>query len=150
MRKGIEGLFTSINALIKERELNNHVSMSVKEISEAVKKEVDIFSAETGWYIDQSIKAAVVTALSQNGYRSVIKGEGYFVNPHIADNPEYLKRLFNNAALDKSQKEQIVQMLHGRMQETGIEGQLSFDFTGRIHEDITEQKLLELLKQDSE
>lgn len=147
--RSIEGVYTAISELIAEREGEDRICIDSEELIEAVKDEVNVFSADLDWYVHFALRAAVQIGLWQAGYRSVVKGKGLFINPQNTKKPEYLARLFNNAKLSEAQQRSVVEMLTGCIKEAGIEGQLSFDFTGKIHEDITEAQLLEMLRRDA-
>ena len=146
----IEGLYTAITSIIKEREDENRLAMDVDDIVEAVKEEVDVYSASLDWYIRFALRAAVEVGLYSNGYRSVVKGEGMFVKPSNCDNPAYLARLFNNARLSEEQKKRVVAMMKKAITDAGVEGQLIFDFEEEtIVEEITEKQLLKMLEMDA-
>ena len=148
--RGIEGLYAAISAIISEREEENRLALNVSDIVDEVKKEVDVYSASIDWYIWFALRSAVEVGLYQRGYRSVVKGKGLFVNLDNCEKPEYLARMFNNAKLSESQKETVVNLIKKQIKTAGCEGQLSFDINGTIIEDITEEKLLEMLEADAE
>lgn len=148
--QNIEGLYTALNALIKQKEEEGRLAVSADDLIEEVKEEVDVYSASLDWYIKFALRAAVQISLWQSGYRSVIKGNGMFVNLQNCTKPEYLSRLFNNARLSERQKQQVVNMIKRRISELGMPGQMSMDFeTGMITEDITEEQLMAMLIEDA-
>lgn len=149
--KSIEGLYTAINATITQMEMEDHAVLKAETLIDAVKEQVDVYSATLDWYIRFALRAAVEVGLYQNGYKSVIKGKGLFVNPTLCKKPEYLARLFNNAKLTELQKKQAVDAIMGSIKASGCEGQLSMDFsTGLLSEDITEPQLLEMLEREAD
>lgn len=148
--QNIEGLYTALNALIKQKEEEGRLAVSADDLIEEVKEEVDVYSASLDWYIKFALRAAAQISLWQSGYRSVIKGNGMFVNLQNCTKPEYLSRLFNNAKLSERQKQQVVNMIKRRISELGMPGQMSMDFeTGMITEDITEEQLMAMLIEDA-
>lgn len=148
--QNIEGLYSALSALINQREEEGRMAMSADDLIKNVKEEVDVYSASLDWYIKFALRAAVEVVLYQKGYRSVIKGNGMFVNVQNCTKPEYLARLFNNAKLSERQKEQVVNMLKRRINEVGISGQMSMDlYNGTIVEDITEEQLMAMLINDA-
>ena len=148
--QNITGLYTALNALIRQEEDEKKIAIDKSSLVEKVQNEVDVHSASLDWFINMALSAAAEVALYQNGYRSVVKGKGLFVNPEHSENPAYWSRLFNNAKLTELQKKQVVEMLAKGMKNKGIEGQLSIDFsTGMIVEDVTESQLIEMLRQDA-
>ena len=149
MRK-IDNLYGAINALIRIKESENRVAIDVNDLKNAVKEEVDVYSATLDWYVDKVLSQAIEIVLNQNGYRSVVRGNGIFVNPDNCSKPEYISRLFNNAKLSELEKQQIVNMMKQSIKTAGIQGQLRFDFeTGMILEDITEEDLVRMLLEDA-
>lgn len=147
----IDGLYTEINAIIHEKEEQKRLAISVdqmvKELMASVN--IDVHSASMDWYIETALKSAISTVLNQNGYRSVIKGDGLFINPDICLKKEYMARLINNVMLEENQKKQIEDMLMKKA-ESGIPGQLCFDpETGSIVEEITLEELVSMLKKDA-
>ena len=148
--KNIEGLYTALNAIIKSKEEEERLAIDVQTLVEEVKEEVDVHSASLDWYIQFALKSAAEVALWQNGYRSVVKGNGLFINADHCTNKAYISRLFNNAKLSELQKKRITDYLTKKITELGFNGQLSFDFeTGTIVEDITTAELLEMLMKDA-
>lgn len=151
--KGVEGLYTAIGAIINQKEDESRLAVDVNNIIDDVKNEVNVYSAQLEWYIQFALRAAVEVVLYQKGYRSVVKGEGVFVNLQNCKKPEYLARMFNNAKLSEAQKQKVVARITKAIQEASIEGQLSFDFSGEngtIVEEITEQRLIEMLRADAD
>ena len=148
--QNIEGLYTALNALITQRESENRAAISVDDMIEAVKKEVDVYSASLDWYIRFALRAAADSALYQRGYRSVVHGEGLFVNYENCIKPQYLARLFNNAKLSEEQKRRATERIRTAIKNSGVDGQMTIDFeTGEIVEDITEEQLILMLLADA-
>ena len=146
----IEGLYSAYSALIRQKEFDDHLAISVDQLVNEVPEEVDIHSADLNWYINFALKAAAEVSLYNAGYRSVVKGRGLFVNLQNCKNPAYLAKLFNNAKLTEKQKEQVVNMITRKINEVNTPGQMSIDFsTGTIIEDITEEKLIQMLEEDA-
>ena len=147
--KGIDGLYTAINAAIVEREKGNRLCIDMTDMIDAVTDEVDCYSASIDWYVHKVISQAITIALWQSGYRSVVHGKGLFVNPQNAKKPEYLVKLFNNAKLSEEQKQKVVNMMLKEIQDAGVDRQLFFDAKGHIHEEISEEQLIEMLRKDA-
>lgn len=145
----IEGLYTAIGSIINKHEDENRLAIDVADIIEEVKKEVDVYSAPLDWYIKFALRAAAEVGLYQKGYKSVVKGEGLFVNVDHCSKPEYLSKLFNNAKLSEKQKEQALLRIQKSIKVHNIEGQLSFDDDGTIIEDVTTQQVIEMLREDA-
>ena len=148
--QNIEGLYTNLNALIAKKEDEGRIAITVDDLETEIKSLVDIYSASLDWYIRFALRAAAENVLYQKGYRSVIKGNGIFVNVQNCTKPEYMSRLFNNAKMTEIQKRQVVAMIKNRIDTLGIPGQLQIDAaTGTIVETISEAKLMEMLIRDA-
>ena len=148
--QNIEGLYSNLAALINQREEEGRLAISAEDLIKHIKEEVDVYSASIDWYVKTILRQAVEISLWQKGYRSVIKGNGMFVNVQNCSKPEYLARLFNNAKLTERQKQQIVNMIKRKISEVGMPGQMSMDFaTGTIIEDVTEEQLMAMLIEDA-
>ncbi len=146
---GIEGLYTAITAVINERE-DTHRVMDVKELIKMVKAEVNVYSAPVDWFINQALMAAIESSLGKMGYRSVVHGEGLFVNLDKCKNKHYLARMLNEAKLAEIQKEQALNMITKQIKNSGVEGQMSIDFsTLTCVEDLTDEQLIEMLRADA-
>lgn len=146
---GIEGLYTAIGAIIHQLEDNGCLAIDAKDIVSALKGEVDIYSVPRERFVNFALEAASRCGLYQNGYRSVVRGEGLFVNLNACNKKEYLARLFNNAKLSESAKTQAVNLIMKQIK-TQIPGQLTFDFdTGDCIEEVSEEELIAMLKADA-
>ena len=146
----IEGLYTAITAIIKEKESEFRLAISTNDIVNRLKNEIDIETVPKEVLADYVLRFAAAVGLNDNGYRSVIRGNGLYIKLENCEKSEYLNRLYNNAFLSEKQKEQIVNLIKKQREIAGIAGQTSFDLdTGMIIEDVTEEQLLELLKRDA-
>lgn len=146
----IEGLYSEINAIIRSKEEDERLAISVDQMVRELMSStnIDVHSASMDWYIETALKSAISTVLNQNGYRSVIKGDGLFVNPDICLKKEYMARLINNVKWEERQKAKIEELLTQKA-EKGIPGQLQFDEEGNIIEEISLEDLLEMLQKDA-
>lgn len=148
--QNITGLYTALNSLIKSKESEGKICIDKETLVRDVQKEVDVHSASLDWFINMALRAAAEVALYQNGYRSVVKGDGLFVNPEHCNKKDYLIRLFNNAKLTEIQKQKVVEVIKKTVNEKIIPGQLTMDFsTGLLVEDLTVDQILEMLRQDA-
>lgn len=148
--KGIEGLYTTISQLIAEYELSNTAVIDSDELISRVREEVNVYSASLEWYIKQVLRMAAEVGLWQAGYRSVVKGKGYFVNAEKLHKQEYLINLYNNAALEEKTKKDIVEQLLTKCENEGV--QMSMEFTNgipKLIQTITPEQLLDMLKTDA-
>lgn len=143
----IEGLFTNITKIIKEKESEYKLVISTDDMVDRLKDEVDLDSVPKSVLADYVLRFAVAVGLSDAGYRSVVKGEGLYINLENCNKKEYLDRLQNNAVEAEQQKLQVVRIIKGQREATGIAGQTSIDpETGLLVEDITEEQLIGMLR----
>ena len=88
--------------------------------------------------------------LYQSGYRSIIRGKGFFVNENTI-RPELVARLFNNEKMTLDKANQIMADMKKRIaQNDNLAGQLEFDFeNGGLRESMTKDDLLRLLEAEA-
>ena len=92
--------------------------------------------------------------LYQAGYRSVVRGEGLFLNYKETSNPLFLQKLCENSQLDALQKKQVAEGLE-RIKQKVFEGvpdyaqiALGMDENGNMHfyEEITSDEIVKMLE----
>ena len=141
----IEGLFTAITTAIRERENDDKLVISVDDMVAQLKGDVDFDSVSKEVLADYVLRYAVAIGLNDNGYRSVVKGEGLYVNLEDCKNPDFIARLFNNAMIEEKAKEQVVNVIRKEIEASNVK-QFAFDIDGMIFEEMTAEQLLELLR----
>lgn len=142
----IEGLYIAIGTAIRERESDNKLVISVDDLVSQLRDDFDFDSVSKEVLADYVLRFAIAVGLNDNGYRSVVKGEGLYVNLEDCKNPDFIKRLHNNAMLDKNAKQQIVDAIRKKIELSDVK-QLAFDIEGMLFEEVTAEQLLEILKQ---
>lgn len=148
--KRIEGLYATISQLIAEYELTGTAVIDSDELIGRIREEVNVYSASLEWYIKQVLRTAAEVGLWQAGYRSVVKGKGYFVNAEKLHKQEYLINLYNNAALEEKTKKGIVEQLLTKCEEEGVQMQMEFtDGIPKLIQTITPEQLIDMLKNDA-
>lgn len=147
----IEGLHTALNSLILRAEDEKRMAIDVYSLVEEVKGIINTYAVSVEDAVNTILLGAAEVALHQNGYKSVVKGKGLFVNPDFIKKPEYFERLLNNAILSEAQKKHATEILLDSARRSGCDGQLSFDLDnpGYYYEDVTEDQLLEMLRADA-
>ena len=146
----IEGLYTAITSIIREKEEKYNLVISTDDMVTRLKDQNYLDSVPREVLEDYLLRFAVAIGLNDNGYRSVVKGEGLYINLENCERAEFLNRLFNNAVEMEQQKEQVVSLILKQRERAGIAGQTSIDpETGMIIEDITEEQLLDLLRKEA-
>lgn len=141
----IEGLFTAITTAIRERENDDKLVISVDDMVAQLRGDVDFDSVPKEVLADYVLRYAVAIGLNDNGYRSVVKGEGLYVNLEDCKNPDFIARLFNNAMIEEKAKEQVVNVIRKEIEASNVK-QFAFDIDGMIFEEMTAEQLLELLR----
>lgn len=98
-------------------------------------------------------KAEIIIALGKEKYRSVLPGEGYYVNVGNICRKEYADNLVNNAKAASDERRTVYEKLVERTAEQFPEnGQYEMDVDGEditIREGYTREKVLEMLKEDA-
>lgn len=95
------------------------------------------------------VSAYVRVLLYQAGYRSVIRGKGFFVNEKTL-RPELLVKLFNNEKITLKKAEQIIISMKKHIAQNNIAGQMEFDFDNECYkESISEEDLLKMLEAEA-
>ena len=141
----IEGLFTAITTAIRERENDDKLVISVDDMVAQLRGDVDFDSVPKEVLADYVLRYAVAIGLNDNGYRSVVKGEGLYVNLEDCKNPDFIARLFNNAMIEEKAKEQVVNVIRKEIEASNVK-QFAFDIDGMIFEEMTAEQLIELLR----
>ena len=147
----IEGLYPALNSLILKAEDEKRMAIDVYSLVEEVKNIINTYAVSVEDAVNTLLVGAAEVALHQNGYKSVVKGKGLFVNPDLIKKPEYFSRLINNAVMNEAQKRHATEILLDSIRRSGCEGQLSLDLEnpGHYYEDVTEEQLLEMLRADA-
>lgn len=97
------------------------------------------------------IKAANAVCLYQRGYRSVLRGEGYFVRPDLTARREYLEKLVENVQdeeLAKKLKKIGLQNILKALKEN-MDGQMAFGENGEYYIEPSVEDLLKMLAKDA-
>ncbi|MBQ1555293.1 MAG: hypothetical protein IIZ68_07540 [Clostridia bacterium] len=98
---------------------------------------------------ERFVSAYIRVLLYQAGYRSVIRGKGFFVNEKTI-RPELVVKLFNNEKMTLKKAEQIIANMKKHIAQNDIAGQLEFDFENEcFRESMTEEDLLKMLEAEA-
>ena len=151
--KNLEGIYTLVGAMITDEENKNKLAIdSGKIINAIVNDPQKWWGGDLEWYVKTTLRAVVDSSLAARGYKSVVRGEGLFVNPEKVSNEAYIRRLANNVKKDGFKADEKFQYLLDVLNRcrNGVPGQLSLDLeTGLIIEDITEEEILDMLRADA-
>ena len=147
----IKGIYSGITAYTHQKEDEKHLAIStdalVEHLTENYREEIESTPKEE--LIDIVLRQAIAIGLNGLGYRSVLPGEGFYVNPDNCDKPEYWEQFFTNCEMEIMQKQQVYESLLQKRKEKNIPGQLQFDDNMKIIETVSMEKLLEMLKADA-
>ncbi|MBR3244087.1 MAG: hypothetical protein IKF90_15550 [Parasporobacterium sp.] len=149
-----DGYYSKLSQRIKEISDQNILVISVKTLADYI----DISEMDPDEK-DRRLKQAMASvALYQNGFRSVERGSGYFLDYRNCDNPIYLQKLCENADIDAKTKGVVLKALE-EIKQKNIDtlpeyAQFVFDFdddgNSSYIEEITKDQLIEMLKKDAE
>lgn len=147
------GIYALYSKRIKEISEQKILVINVEKLSKYVDFDEEEVSYEE--LKNRFRRAAASVALYQNGYRSVEKGSGYFLDYQNSDNPIYLQKLVENQNLDVNQKELVLKGLRKLLKDNLPDYmQIAFDANEngelKLFSEISRDKLMEMLIKDSE
>lgn len=150
----IEGLYTTIAAIINEYESDGKLVLKTDEMEERLRNDIDWKDAPKEVLVGYLFRYAIAIGLNMRGYRSVVKGNGMYVNLDRCRNINFAKRMHNNVQTDIKSKEgkqldidKIIKQLEKGS--NTIPGQSAFDETfnetGMLFEELSTEEILEIL-----
>ena len=96
------------------------------------------------------LRLTLTTILNANKFYSVVRRKGLFANSENCKKA-YLKQLINNAKSDVKRIETLIEKLNKQVDIAEIDGQMAFDAdTMEIFEEMTEEELVEMLREEAE
>lgn len=103
------GIYSQYSKRIREISNKNVLVINVEKLMDYI----DITENEMSYeeLAKRFKRAAATVSLYQNGFRSVEKGSGFFLDYQNSDNPIYLQKLVDNQDLDVNQKELVLKGL---------------------------------------
>lgn len=145
----MKGLYTELNTLIAQAEDERKMAIDVNVLMREVQYIVNLDSMPISELKDRYARAAASCALYQCGYKSVIPGEGIFVNVEHCKEPEYIRRFYNNAKYSERQKTAALERIKKKIKEEGIEGQMKFTLDGDIETELSVSEIIDMLRADA-
>jgi hypothetical protein len=145
----LKGIFTELNVLIASEETKHKLAIDVERLTRMIQRIIDFDEIPIEELKDRYARAAASVALYQNGYKSVVRGEGLFVNVENCKKKEYLAKLYNNARMTKRQKEAALELIAKTIKLNEIPGQLKFMPDGTYEEEATIDELIQMLREDA-
>ncbi len=131
------------------REEKDEVIIDANKLSNEVRYASDLSELSREDLEQSYISAYTRVLLYQAGYRSVIRGKGFFVNEKTL-RPELLVKLFNNEKITLKKAEQIIIGMKKHIARNDIAGQLEFDFENECYkESVSEEDLLKMLEAEA-
>lgn len=148
-----EGIYSQYSKRINEIRDNNILVIDVTSLADYVD-----FSEMSREELERRCKrAAASVALYQNGYRSVVRGEGLFLDYKNSQNPIFLQRLVDNAKIDAEETEKVLRGLQMIMKQnaenlpdyTQIAFQFDPDGKSKIIDELSLSQVIEMLKAEA-
>lgn len=137
--------------LIVSRYINSGATVvDVEKCMAEARATVD-FSGMTEEEMQRTILRLTLTSiLNAHRYYSVVRRKGLFANSENCKKA-YLKQLIKNAKNDMARLEKLVEKLNKQVDIAEIDGQMAFDAdTMEIFEEMTEEELVEMLREEAE
>lgn len=134
--KNIKGLFPAINAVIHEMEEEGKLAVDKEQIEKRLRNSVDVGSADREWLEHAVLDLMMGIALSQMGYRSVVRHERLYVNIKRWSNASVVNKLKENNEKDL----QALAKVRVEIEEKGLKSDMYDDqlFIGDDYEDTGE------------
>lgn len=95
------------------------------------------------------LRLTLTSIFNANKYYSVVRRKGLFANVKNCKKA-YLKRLVENAKNDVNRIETLIAKLNEQIEIAEIDGQMAFTDTMEIIEEMTEEELVEMLREEAE
>jgi hypothetical protein len=150
----LDNIYRRIRLLIKATEDKRKTVIKSKDIVDSIANTIDLSNVSREELEERLIKAEVAVCLYQCGYRSVIRGHGYFVNWAKLDRPEYLENLVENAKASKNEKRKIYkELVRKTVDDFPDYAQMYMDMSGEdviFKEHLTKKDILSMLEEDAE
>ena len=150
-----KGFYSILGAIIRQMKEDGKIIIDIDEL----KNKIDVSELDRSELEDRCKGAMAAVELYQNGFRSVIRGRGIFIDYTKARNRAVLEQLIRNVTTDERQKATMIDVLEtildGVPETADNQMRLCFDENGELAvdengsvilaEEMTKQELLELL-----
>lgn len=140
--------YSMINKIVRQKKSNDEYIIDRQEIA----KYIDL-SEEDQEEKDMMLANFIAsTILNYNGYRSVIKGHGVFIDEDALKSKLIAHALINNSRLDVKQRTAALQKLEAIAKNLPDDDASQYSFCSDddgnliIYEDITKEELIELIR----
>lgn len=147
------GIYSQYSKRIKEISNKNVLVINVEKLMDCIEITENEMSYEE--LAKRFKRAAATVSLYQNGFRSVEKGSGFFLDYQNSDNPIYLQRLVDNQDLDVAQKELVLKGLK-KLLKANVPDYMQMAFNAdedgkiKLFTEIDHATLMRMLIKDSE
>lgn len=143
-------VYTKCGIAISNAESRKKSVIDANKISDSIMVTSDLSGIPREELEERYIRSIVSVCLYQHGYRSVIRGKGYFVNPDNVAKVEYMRHLTDNANHTKEEKQIVYQELMKKAEKNFPEyAQGCFVEDGTMEWELTLDDVLEMLKEDA-
>ena len=150
-----KGYYKILSAIIRQMKADGKIIIDIDDL----KNGIDLSELDREELEDKCASAMAAVELYQNGFRSIIRGRGIFVDYIKAKNRTVLEQLVRNVATDEKQKASVVdaleKIIEGVPETDDFQMRLCFDEDGQLAvddngcvllaEEMSKQELLELL-----
>lgn len=152
-----KSLYGIIGLLIDSEEDRRKIAIKADKLADDAMEIYD-FSSYTKEDLEKRyVKALTAVELYQRGYKSVVRGRGYYVNLENCNNPQYFAKFISNGEESKAQKEQALKAIQNMaVKNLPNYNQLALNLDdekidlNNLLEEISLDQLLEMLEKDAE
>ena len=143
----MDGIYSRLNKWIRTMKSNGSVVIDRRELT----KRLD-YSEMSREELEARCKNVDVSMmLYQNGFRSVVKGKGVFVDSVEMKNPDTIAQLVRNATASTEQKKQVELALREALKNLekseDFGSQIAFDEDMTLFEEMSRDELIEVLRE---
>lgn len=150
-----KGYYKILSAIIRQMKADEKIIIDIDEL----KNRIDVSGLDRSELEDRCKSAMAAVELYQNGFRSIIRGRGIFIDYTKARNRAVLEQLIRNVTTDERQKATMIDVLEtildGVPDTTDNQIRFCFDENGELAvdengavvlaEEMSKHELLELL-----
>ena len=147
------GLYSEILKRLNEQIEQGKLVIDKRQLVE----DLDTSSVTHDQCLHIAVEKAFAGVMNKKEYRSVVHGEGYFVNYKSIDNPVYLHKIFENLKLDIGKRQNLAKALE-QLRSKSLEehpdyAQTYFDFdeNGKVvfGEEMSVSDIVEMLEREA-
>lgn len=147
-----DGLYSALNKIVRQQKQEGNVIFD----TETTSSKIDLSGLDREELEERCKKAMTAVVFYQNGLRSVIHGQGIYVDYEKIKNRIVIEKLLTNAKAEEAKKELMVDVLttivNGLPEDTGNQMYFDPDRTDEngellLFEEKSKEELIEMLKE---